>query len=334
MKILLLTLEYPPMRGGVASYLKTLVAYAHERDTIRVHVPPKNEHWIKTALSLDNKGEDANVIIVSHAIPMGYCALLRGKPYVCLCHGTDILTARRSPWKMFFFRYVLRHANLLVANSKFTATLLSEEGFKDVPVVYPPVALTVRAALASDRAEILSVGRLVPRKGFDTVIRAMPEVIKKIPNAHLTIVGNGPSYEELDALAHELRVENFVNIVTDANDAERDEFYRDANLFVLAARQSGTDVEGFGMVIMEASAAGLPVIVGNSGGAAEAVIDGKTGILFDPADVSKLAPLIIGLLNDNETAKRLGGAGAAFAAEFSPEKTAQNFWRLIHQKID
>jgi glycosyltransferase involved in cell wall biosynthesis len=334
MKILFLTLEYPPIRGGVASYLMPLVKNALEGDEVKVLVPPKGEHWLKTAFRMNKANENSDVIVISHAIPMGYVAMLRGKKFVAICHGTDILTARRSKWKRFLFRFVLKHATLVIANSKFTANLLAEEGFNNVEVVYPSVVVNLNPKPYTLNANIISVGRLVPRKGFDTLIKTMPEIIKKLPNAQLTIIGNGSCYEELVRLAHELRVENFVDIVTSADDNARNKFYDKASVFVLPTRKEGADVEGFGIVVLEASAHGLPVIVGNSGGVAEAVIPGKTGFLIDPTDNTKLAETVINLLTDTNKARQMGEAGIAFSKEFSPEKIADKFWNLIHNAIN
>jgi phosphatidyl-myo-inositol dimannoside synthase len=334
MKILFLTLEYPPVKGGVANYLMPLVKNAPPGDEVKVLVPPKGEHWLRTAFKLNNKNEDSDVIVVSHTIPIGYAAMLRRKKYVAICHGTDILTARKSKWKRFLFRFVIKHAALVIANSKFTANLLAEEGIKDVEILYPSVSQNLYAKPYTLNANIISVGRLVPRKGFDTLIKAMPEVIKEISGAHLTIVGSGPYYEELIRLAHELRIENFVDIVADADDDARNKFYDEASVFVLPARQEGADVEGFGIVVLEASAHGLPVVVGNSGGVAEAVIAGETGVLLDQVDKDKLAETVVDLLTDKNKAEKMGAAGIVFAKEFSPEKIAEKFWKLIHNAMN
>ncbi len=326
MKTLFLTLEYPPQKGGIASYLEPLVKNAPKEIEVEVVVPKKDEHWTKTVFSLKN---NADLMVISHAIPIGYVVLLNKKRYVVICHGTDILTARRSVWKRFLFRFVLKRAVLVIANSKFTAKLLEEEGIKNVKIVYPSVLVGLGSRPSTLDAKIISVGRLVPRKGFDTLIKAMPAVIKQFPNTHLTIVGSGSYFEELDRLAHELRVENFVDILTNIDDATKNELYDQASVFVLPARAEGTDVEGFGIVTLEASAHGLPVIVGNSGGAGEAVKDGITGLLVDPLDTSGLAQKIITLLTNRETAEKMGAAGKIFAKEFSPENNAANFWKII-----
>ena len=148
------------------------------------------------------------------------------------------------------------------------------------------------------------MGRLIPRKGFHVLFKALPAVIKEIPDAHLTIIGSGAHYDELVRLAHELRIETFVDILTDIKD--KTDYWRKASLFVLAARKDGPNIEGFGIVTLEAASYCLPVVVSRSGGAPEAVIDGVTGLIVPPDDPTALAKAILFILNDSARAARSG----------------------------
>lgn len=341
MNILLLTYEYPPIKGGIATYLSNLVAHKPDDVEVKVDIPKKGEHWIGTSLRLLLSPERYDLTIISHALPAGYAAwflnAFRGTPYIAIVHGTDILTARANFWKRSCMRFVLKRAKIVVANSRFTAGLLKEEGIKKVEIVPPGIApspfipppVGERVAEGRERV-ILAVGRLIPRKGFDTLIRAFPAVMKETPEARVKIIGRGDYFEELDRIAHEFRVENFVEIITDADDDAKRKHLSEAEVFTLPARKVGDDVEGFGIAILEASAAGLPVVVGRSGGAPETIVNGVTGILVEPDDSDGLARTLIRLLKNPEEAKKMGEEGRRYVTdEYSISKTAKSFWELM-----
>ena len=339
MKILLLTYEYPPFHGGVATYLSNLMNAAPAGVEVIVDVPKAGEHWIMTAWRQYFKVRKVkpDLIAISHVLPAGYVAFKINfwfkTPYLVFTHGTDILTARRSGWKRFWLRFILRHAKYVIANSRFTASLLREEGITRVEIVPPgvPIDLTPTLSLNKERGNtIISIGRLVPRKGFDTLIHAMPAIIKEVPDARLTIIGRGDYYDELIRLAHELRVETFVDILTDVDDKKKGEYLAMSALFALAARKVGDDIEGFGIVTLEASAAGLPVVVTNSGGSAEPVVDNVTGIIAPSDDPATLSAIIVRLLKNKDEAAKLGAAGRKHVAEeYSISVIAKRFWSIV-----
>jgi phosphatidylinositol alpha-1,6-mannosyltransferase len=334
MKILLLTYEYLPFHGGVATYLSNLMKAAPTNVEVVIDVPKDGEHWIATAWRQFFKVRKArpDLIAISHVLPAGYVAFKINfwfkTPYLVFTHGTDILTARRNGWKHFWLRFILRHAKYVIANSRFTASLLIEEGITGVEIVPPGVEIVPQTAFHEPRAGIISVGRLVPRKGFDVLLKALPVVIKKNPTAHLTIIGNGAYYDELVRLAHELRIETFVDILTDIEDKTK--YWRRAALFVLAAREDGPNIEGFGIVTLEAAMQYLPVVVSSSGGAPEAVINGLTGLIVPPNDPAALAEAILFILNDPAKAQKMGEAGRKYVIdEYSIPVIAKKFWKII-----
>lgn len=336
MKILLLTYEYPPFKGGIATYLSNLVAAATKDVEVVVDVPIKGENWIETIWRLCRKPpkEKPDLIAISHVLPAGYVAFNAKfwykTPYLVFTHGTDILSARQNAWKRFWLRFILKRAKYVIANSRFTAGLLKEEGIVKIEIIPPSVNVNLQPTTYNLQPNIVSIGRLVPRKGFDTLIKAMPSVIKEIPNAHLTIIGRGAYYDELIRLAHELRVEKFVEILTDLDDAAKNLVLQKASLFALAARQIGNDVEGFGMVTLEASANGLPVVVVSSGGAAEPVVSGVTGLVLPTDDLVALSQTLVELLKNKDQAQKMGEAGRAYVAkEYSVKVIAKRFWNII-----
>lgn len=177
--------------------------------------------------------------------------------------------------------------------------------------------LRARHGIAPDAPVLLCVSRLVPRKGQDALIAAMPAVLAAVPNARLVLVGRGKDESRLRALVRDAGVEAAVVLAGGASDAELPGYYAMASVFAMPCRtrRAGMDVEGLGIVFLEASAAGLPVIVGDSGGAPDAVRDGETGILVDGRDGSAIARAASTLLSDPVAARALGETGRQWVAQ-------------------
>jgi phosphatidyl-myo-inositol dimannoside synthase len=164
------------------------------------------------------------------------------------------------------------------------------------------------------RPVIVCVSRLVPRKGQDTLIRSLPAVREAVPDAALLLVGAGRFREELAALATSLGVQDSVVFAGGVPHEELPAHYAAGDVFAMPCRtrRGGLDVEGLGIVFLEASATGLPVVVGDSGGAPDAVRDGETGLLVDGRDVSAVADRLVVLLRDEPLRQRMGAAGRAW----------------------
>jgi phosphatidylinositol alpha-1,6-mannosyltransferase len=153
------------------------------------------------------------------------------------------------------------------------------------------------------------VGRLVERKGHDTVIRAMPEVLNRVPDAAYVIVGGGPESERLVRLAEDTGVARHVHLLGRLPRGEMVGLLSRCDVLVMPSRQVGTSVEGFGIVFLEAGALGKPVVGGRSGGIPDAIEEGVTGLLVDPEDTVALAEAITSILADPDLAGRMGEAG-------------------------
>jgi phosphatidylinositol alpha-1,6-mannosyltransferase len=164
------------------------------------------------------------------------------------------------------------------------------------------------------RPVIVCVSRLVPRKGQDTLIHALPAVRRRVPDAMLLLVGGGSYRDELETLAASLGISDAVVFAGGVPHEELPAHYAAGDLFAMPCRtrRGGLDVEGLGIVYLEASASGLPVVVGNSGGAPDAVRDGETGYLVDGRHVSAVAARLVELLVDEDLRSRLGTAGRAW----------------------
>jgi len=162
-----------------------------------------------------------------------------------------------------------------------------------------------------DRPVIVCVSRLMARKGQDELIRALPQVHQTAPNASLIIVGEGPYRKDLERLITKLGLTEYVHLTGKVSQKELPSWYAAGDIFAMPCRtrMGGWDVEGLGIVFLEGSATGLPVIVGDSGGAIDAVVDNETGYLVDGNNTSEIAQQIAFLISNPDVAKRMGGAG-------------------------
>lgn len=168
-----------------------------------------------------------------------------------------------------------------------------------------------------ERPVVLCLSRLVPRKGADSLIRAWPRVRVAVPGAALVIAGEGRYEKTLRTLARRHRVESDVIFTGRVASEEIAAHYAMPDLFAMPCRTrgGGLDVEGLGVVYLEAAAAGVPVIAGTSGGAPETVIEGETGYVVDGRDTRALAEATIRVLNDPDLAARMGAAGRRWVQE-------------------
>jgi phosphatidylinositol alpha-1,6-mannosyltransferase len=176
----------------------------------------------------------------------------------------------------------------------------------------------VRARLGlTDRPVVVCVSRLVKRKGQDTLIRAWPAVLARVPDAVLLIVGGGPYRADLEKLAQETGVASSVRFTGAVPWEELAAHYGAGDVYAMPCRtrRGGLDVEGLGIVYLEASATGLPVVAGDSGGAPDAVRDGETGYVVPGRDRGELAERLVELLLDSELRARMGAAGRQWVEE-------------------
>ncbi|WP_420033224.1 glycosyltransferase family 4 protein [Streptomyces sp. cg28] len=176
----------------------------------------------------------------------------------------------------------------------------------------------VRARLGlADRPVVVCVSRLVPRKGQDTLILAMPRILAAVPDAVLLIVGGGPYEKELRRLVAETGVSDSVHFTGAVPWAELPAHYGAGDVFAMPCRtrRGGLDVEGLGIVYLEASATGLPVVAGDSGGAPDAVLDGETGWVVRGGSPEAAADRVVPLLLDAELRARMGERGRAWVEE-------------------
>ncbi|ARP69833.1 glycosyltransferase family 1 protein [Streptomyces pluripotens] len=188
----------------------------------------------------------------------------------------------------------------------------------------------VRARLGlSDRPVVVCVSRLVPRKGQDTLIRAMPRILAAEPDTVLLVVGGGPYERDLHRLARETGVADSVRFTGAVPWSELPAHYGAGDVFAMPCRtrRGGLDVEGLGIVYLEASATGLPVVAGDSGGAPDAVLDGQTGWVVRGGEPAEAAERIVTLLGDAELRSRMGERGRQWVEE-------KWRWDLLAEKLE
>ncbi|RVT96722.1 glycosyltransferase family 1 protein [Rhodovarius crocodyli] len=229
----------------------------------------------------------------------------RTGPVLVLAHGNEVLRTEGARGERI--RAALSRATVVAANSRYTAGLLAGL-HPDVSVINLPVKPPPPGGRVARRGDhIISLGRLEPRKGMDMVLRALPG----LPDARYTIIGEGADRPRLEALAAELGVAERVRFAGAVDDTRKAALLSAADIFAMPARREGASVEGYGLVYLEAAWFGLPGVAGQEGGAADAVLDGETGLLVDGTDAAAVQAALARLLGDSALRERLGAAARA-----------------------
>ena len=260
-----------------------------------------------------------------------WCAALRetGVPYLLFGYGVELvapLYGGLPEWR----RQDFERASRVIGCSRASAALAGDRLGLTTPaiVVNPSVGprpavpdIAPHAAALRDRLQaagggpvLLSVGRLVARKGFDLVIRSVADIRREFPNVTYLLAGDGPERPHLDALVHELDLEPQVRFLGSVDETTKWAAYDLCDIFVMPNRLlGGVDFEGFGIVFLEAALSERPAIGGRTGGAADAIADEVTGLLIDPEEPRALTQAIRRLAGDEALRQRLGRAGAEMA---------------------
>jgi phosphatidylinositol alpha-1,6-mannosyltransferase len=278
--------------------------------------------------------EDASWMIASSWFPAGLVAALlprkaRGRLMI-LAHGSEV-AARYGTLRERLLRWTFARADCIVANSRFTAARVRDAEVRSrVEIVPCGVDEHTIERFPANVPTILFVGRLVPRKGADRLIEALPMLREHLGSAQLEIIGNGPDRDRLERLAAELGVREHVRFLGAVSDTERDAAYARAWCFAMPTRAEGDDVEGFGIVYLEAAMAGLPAIGGSGSGAEDAIADGVTGFVVDGTDRTAVANALLQVLGNPERARAMGEAGRTRAlTEFTWKQNAIAIARIM-----
>ncbi|BEP15405.1 glycosyltransferase family 4 protein [Acidothermaceae bacterium B102] len=246
---------------------------------------------------------------------------------VATTHGHEVAWAklplarsalRRISGRVDVLTYLTEYSRTALARVAAKGTRLEQLSPGVDPSVFSPAVsgagVRERYGLGS-RPVVVCVSRLVKRKGQDTLIEAWPQVLAQVPDAALLIVSGGPYATQLAHLVATTGVSDSVHLTGPVAWDELPAHYAAGDLFAMPCRtrRAGLDVEGLGIVFLEASASGLPVIAGRSGGAPDAVLEGRTGYVVDPRNKVELAGRIVELLSDPVSARTMGIVGRAWA---------------------
>ena len=352
---MLVTRDYfPPQVGGISTMMERLVVHAnwprlhcligekgpaHVRTanggTTRVHrssaafrLPHPVDSLYMAGLLAGIRVRHGTRALILSTNSEAYIGLLArrlfGLPYVMFAHGNEILALRDSKWPPGL--NAVRTANAMLANSRYTASLLHGIGVPPsrVLVVHPgcdadhfsPAARRddTRERLmkcSKDAFVVLTVGNLVERKGHDMVLQAIAALKDKIPELVYVISGAGPHDVVLERTAAELGIADRVRFLGRIPTADLPALYAASDVFAMPSRlrEQARDVEGFGIVFVEASACGIPVIGGRSGGIEDAIVHDKTGMLVEPGDQAALVAAIETLWRNPQLRASFGAAG-------------------------
>jgi phosphatidylinositol alpha-1,6-mannosyltransferase len=235
---------------------------------------------------------------------------------LCLAHGAELLVPQDSA-KGRRIASSFARASVIGANSNATAELARPfvRGRTELLVIWPALDPPTGAPRGFVRSpsgrgsRIISVARFDPYKGIDVVLQAVKQLEASHPRIAYDVVGDGADRVRLQALAHLLGVTDRVRFHGRISEQQKADLLMQADLFVLPNRSDAGEVEGFGLVFVEAGAWGLPAIAGADGGTTDAVVDGETGLLVDGTSVDAVSAVIARLLGDPESRLRMGRAG-------------------------
>jgi phosphatidylinositol alpha-1,6-mannosyltransferase len=274
----------------------------------------------------------ADLVVIDPAVPLGLIGPSLRLPYDLVLHGAEVTVPGRLPLTRQALSYTLTRARHVIAAGGYPAAEGVRAAGRPLPVTVVPCGVdpdTFRPLTPEERRDarrhfdlpvdaelVLGVSRLVPRKGFDTAIRAVARLRRLRPDLLLVIAGDGRDRPRLERLAAELDAPvRFLGRIPNADLAP---LYGCADVFTMLCRNrwGGLEQEGFGIVFVEAAACGVPQVAGDSGGAAEAVADGETGVVIsDPEDVQSVVDAFTRLLDDDELRRAMGERSRQRAVE-------------------
>jgi phosphatidyl-myo-inositol dimannoside synthase len=369
MPSLLVTNDFPPKFGGIQSYLYELWRRLPPREVTVLTTPyagaaawdasqefrvvRTKQRVLWPTLSLRKQVNalarevGAEVIFVDPMLPVGRIVpWLDAAPTVVITHGAEVTVPRKLPGAHQQAARALRASTGIIAAGHYPAAqarAIAGDGLRGV--IIPPgvdvdrfrpmddglrAETRERYGLDPHRPLVLGLSRLVPRKGFDVVIDA----VRELPDVQLAIGGGGRDRERLEKRAAGAPNVSFLGRVPEDDLAA---VYASADVFAMCCRErwAGMEAEGFGIVFMEAAACGVPAVAGRSGGAHEAVVDGETGFVVEPKDVTAVRDAISRLVNDDELRTAMGAAARTRAAEeLAYDRLVERLLPVHHGKFE
>ncbi len=369
MKHLLVTNDFPPKIGGIQSLLwewwrrlppesfavlTSPYAGAAEFDAAqpfrieRTREPVLLPHpWMVRRIDALAAEVGAELVVLDPAVPLGIVGPSLRLPYDVVLHGAEVTVPGRLPLSKQTLGHVLRRSRHIVAAGGYPAAEAEHAAGRKLPITVVPPGVDVERfhplteaerleardhfGLPVDAELIVAISRLVPRKGFDTAIRAVARMRRSRPNLVLAISGGGRDEERLRKLTTELDAP--VRFLGRVSNDDLPRLYGCADIYSMLCRNrwGGLEQEGFGIVFVEAAACGVPQVAGDSGGAAEAVADGETGIVVRrPEDLDEVVAAYTALLDDPARRREMGLAARRRAVtEFSYDVLAERLGRSL-----
>lgn len=355
-RVLLVTNDFPPRPGGIQSFLHGLVSRLPPEDVLvftsrwrgatawdatqpyeivradtRTLLPTVAVRRRMSELVREHR---ADTVWFGAAAPLGLLAAAARAAgagrVVATTHGHEVGWAQLPPTR-HLLRRIGREVDVLTYLGDYTRRRLAGAiGPAAAGILHqltpgvdtghfrPGAGAGIRDRLQlSGVPVVVCVSRLMPRKGQDVLVRALPEVRRHVPGTTVLLVGGGPSRRRIAALAERVGVADAVRLTGSQPWADLPGYFAAGDVFAMPCRTrlGGLDVEGLGMVFLEAAACGLPVVAGDSGGAPDAVRDGVTGYVVGGRDVAAVSARIIELLRDPERAAAMGAAGRAWVQQ-------------------
>ena len=269
----------------------------------------------------------AEVVVFGSAWPLAELSAHLDLPTVAISHGREAGMVRFGLTPLV--RRLARGSTAMTILSDYTAVRLDPvlrpltrthrlPGGVDTATFTPDGPdMRERLGLSADQPVVACVSRLVPRKGQDVLVRVWQRVRAAVPGAHLLLVGTGPLADDLAEQVADAGLDGAVTLTGEVPWAELPAWYRTGDVFAMPCRTrlAGMDVEGLGLVFLEAQACGRPAVVGDSGGAPETVVDGETGLVVDGRDDDEVAAALIALLSDADRRRRMGEAAVRHARD-------------------
>ncbi|CAM8631640.1 RfaG Glycosyltransferase [Acidimicrobiia bacterium] len=371
MKHLLVTNDFPPKVGGIQSYLwelwrrlpadsTTVLTTPHEgsasfdaqqpfrieRDQARVLLPTKALARRVDALATD---VGADLVLLDPAVPLGIIGPWLKHPYGVVLHGAEVTVPGRLPIVGRKLGAILRGAQIVISAGGYPAAEARRCAGRDLPTVIIPPGVDpqrfvplepddrrlarIALGLDPDAPIILGLSRLVPRKGFDVLIEAGAVLAKRHPELQIVLAGSGRDRQRLERMAR--RIGSPVTFLGRVDDDDLSPMLASSDVFAMLCRNrwGGLEQEGFGIVFLEAAAAGVASVAGRSGGSAEAVDDGVTGVVVkQPKDIQEVVAALDRLLGDAELRSAMGRAGRLRAeSAFTYDRLAAELYASLEK---
>lgn len=367
MRLLEITNDFPPVIGGIENYIYSLISRWKSDEVVvltrmvdgweefdrqlqfrveRVPVGtllPTPDLFRRAMKLIDEENIEAVHFVAPFPLPLIGPRLLErtGVPYSVTIHGGEFVLASRLPGLKSLLRRTLSKASVLLCESTFVMNEARRFFSETVPTEFVPAGVDTSrftpglapAFVSKDGGPVLvSVSRLIARKGPANLIRSLPRVIENYPRAHALIVGGGPDRRKLEKLAASSGVEDSVTFAGAIPWEEVPGYYASGKVFVMPTRPrfGGLETEGLPLTFLEAAACGISSVAGAAGGVSDAVVDGDTGFIVDGGNPGSISRAVLHLLDDPALAASMGKkARERVVRDFTWDRSGQRFEEAI-----